>query len=423
MVMSVILAAGKGTRMNSELPKVLHPLLGAPLLEYSLENVEALGCSPRVVVVGYKKELIEKAFEGRGVIWGHQDVQQGTGQAAHIGVEAGGAEISDDESVIVLNGDLPLLKRETLRSLLETHSKNNAEVSVLTCIKDVPYGYGRIVRKGGDGAIESIIEEKDASEDIKSIQEINVGVYVFRHAAFKEFYQKIGCDNAQGEYYLTDVVVEAVKAGKTVSSFTCSEEWEIDQVNSRRELASVSEQVRARWLGELMDQGVTIDDPKTTYIEKGVQIGRDSRIFPFTYISSGVVIESGCQVGPFAHLRAGTVLKPGAEIGNFVEVKASEIGEKTKAKHLSYLGNVKIGQAANIGAGTIVANYDGKNKHPTEIGDQAFIGSGSILVAPVKVGKQAQTGAGAVVTREKDVADGETVIGVPAKPIKVKNRS
>lgn len=412
--MSVILAAGKGTRMVSEMPKVLHPLLGAPLLEYAVEKVEDLGCEPRVVVVGYGKESVEAALPDRGLVWAHQDEQLGTGHAAATGVE----KLPEAGDVLILNGDLPVLRIETLRELVETHQRERAALTVLTCEKSDPRGYGRIIRSDPGGAVVDIIEEKDADEETRKLREINVGVYVFSLPVFRECYGRIDRDNAQNEYYLTDVVVQAARGGHRIRTVTTREEWEIEQVNSRREMASVSRLVRRQILDALMDQGVTIDDPDSTFVEKGVKIGKDSRILPFTHISRGVEIEDGCEVGPFTRLRPGTVLRRGASIGNFVEIKNSDFGPASKARHLTYIGDTSIGAGVNFGAGTIVANYDGRKKHRTQVDDGAFIGCGTVLVAPVRVGRNSVTGAGAIVTHGRDVAEGEVVVGVPARPLR-----
>jgi len=415
MAASVILAAGKGTRMRSELPKVLHRLMGAPLLEYVLEKVEALGCDPRVVVVGFGQEKVKAEFPERGVTWAHQSEQRGTGHAARVGMDALG---SFSEDVLVLNGDLPLLEVATLRSLLDHHRARKAEVTVLTCQMADPTGYGRILRDPQSGALRDIREEKDADAASRAIREANVGTYVFRRQVFQEAFARTRTDNRQGEYYLTDVVVEAARAGARVETFAVPDGPQIAQVNSRREMAEVAALVREQLLLAYMESGVSIDDPSTTYIEKGVRIGRDARIYPFTYIERGVDIGPGCEVGPFSHLRPGAVLEEGASIGNFVEVKASRLGPRVKARHLSYIGDASIGEEANIGAGTIFANYDGKRKNSTVVKKRAFIGSGTILVAPVTVGEEAITGAGAVVTRGHDVVDRDVVVGVPARSLK-----
>ncbi|MBI4600349.1 MAG: bifunctional N-acetylglucosamine-1-phosphate uridyltransferase/glucosamine-1-phosphate acetyltransferase [Planctomycetes bacterium] len=424
MLVTVILAAGKGTRMCSELPKVLHPLLGVPVLEHSLESAEALGPGQKIVVVGYAREKVIEAFQGRGITWAVQEEQLGTAHAARCGIGAIGAAspgappaAGADPDVLVLNGDLPALRADTLRALLAEHARPGAHVSILTCSMADPSGYGRILRDAR-GLVTGIVEEKDAEEATRRLREVNVGTYVFRASAFREAYARIDRQNAQGELYLTDVVVQAARGGRTVATFEVEDEREVAQVNSRAELARASEILRERMLDEYMGSGVTIDDPGSTYIEKGVRIGAGTRILPFTVIQRGVEIGAGCEVGPFTHLRPGTRLADGVSVGNFVEVKASRIGRKTKVRHLSYVGDGIVGEGVNIGAGTIFANYDGKTKSTTVVKDGAFIGSGTVLVAPVTVGARAVTGAGSVVLKNRDVGDGEVVVGVPAKALK-----
>ncbi len=425
MLVSVILAAGKGTRMRSDLPKVLHPLLGAPLLEHVLDSAEPLSPTQKVVVVGYARDKVQAAFSTRGITWAIQEEQLGTAHAAHCGVEAldsgeDKAPRGDDTDVLILNGDLPLLRSETLKALLEEHARAAAKVSILTCDLEDPTGYGRIVRSK-EGHLERIVEEKDADATTRLIPEVNVGIYVFRLSVFKAAYKQIGRNNAQGELYLTDVVVEAAKAGHRVATYKAADAREVAQVNSRAELARASQLLRERMLDDYMLHGVTIDDPASTYIEKGVSIGAESHIFPFTVIHRGVEIGEGCDVGPFVHLRSGTRISKGGSIGNFVELKNSSIGVDTKVRHLSYVGDSEIGARVNIGAGTIVANYDGKKKHKTVVKDDAFVGSGTVIVAPVTIGKGAMTGAGSVILRDRNVGDGEVVAGVPAKPLKKAN--
>jgi bifunctional UDP-N-acetylglucosamine pyrophosphorylase/glucosamine-1-phosphate N-acetyltransferase len=417
MAMSVILAAGKGTRMRSELPKVLHRLLGAPLLEHAIEKVEAIGCDPKVVVVGYGREQVEAEFAGRGILWAFQADQRGTGHAACTGIDA----VPDYQGeILVLNGDLPLLDVETLRGILEHHRASRADVTALTCKMADPTGYGRIIRDSVEGLLRDIREEKDCDDATRAIPEGNVGTYVFNGPAFRNAYAQIRPDNRQGEYYLTDVVVEAARLGLSVETYTIPDGPQIAQVNSRREMAAVGALLRRKILEDLMDSGVTIDDPLTTYIEKGVKVGIDAHIFPFVHIERGVEIGPGCEVGPFVHLRPGTVLEAGASIGNYVEIKASRIGPGVKARHLSYIGDAQIGKDVNIGAGTIFANFDGKKKNRTVVKARAFIGSGTVLVAPVTIGEGAMTGAGAVVTRNRDVPDGDIVVGIPARSLNKK---
>lgn len=442
MLSVVILAAGKGMRMQSNLPKVLHPLLGSPLLEYPMELAEQLtavydgGCEgPRIaVVVGHGRELIKEAYADRDVLWAIQEEQLGTGHAARTGVavllkalgagaDEGGKDPSGEMDLLILNGDLPLLRRETLDGLVDRHQKTRAEVTLLTSVKEDPSGFGRIVRERGgssgeDGKFSAIVEELDADPETLSIPEVNVGIYMFRASAFLDCYDRIGKQNSQGEYYLPDVVVQAAKDGRHVDTVRAGDDRETVQVNSRQEMARASEILRERFLLHYMDAGVTIDDPGTTYIEGGVTIGKDTRIHPFTVIRKGVRLGPGCEVGPFTQLRPGTDLQEGVKVGNFVEIKNSTLGKGTKASHLAYVGDGEVGRNVNLGAGTIFANYDGKTKSTTVVKDGAFIGSGSVLVAPVSIGKGATTGAGSVVLKNRNVADGEVVVGVPACPVK-----
>lgn len=435
-IVSVVLAAGKGTRMRSDLPKVLHPLLGLPLLEHVLEAVSTLKPSYTVVVVGYAKDQIIKALGEKKIVWAIQDEQLGTAHAAHCGVEAVTALLEtalleddaargrdrdargrgQDVDFLLVNGDLPLLRGETLKDLLEQHREKESGVTILTCKKTDPTGYGRIVRDSA-GRVSGIVEEKDAGPAARANPEINVGTYVFRSSVFRKYYKEIDRENAQGELYLTDVVVKAAAGGETVSTFTVHDEREVAQVNSRSEMASVSLLLRERLLEEYMAAGVTLDDPSSTYIEKGVKIGRDTRILPFTVIQHGVEIGERCEIGPFTHLRRGSRIADGVSLGNFVEIKNSTLGRGTKVRHLSYVGDGVVGESVNIGAGTIFANYDGKVKSVTVVKDRAFIGCATVLVAPVTIGTEAKTGAGSVVLKHRDVPDGEVVAGVPAKPL------
>jgi bifunctional UDP-N-acetylglucosamine pyrophosphorylase/glucosamine-1-phosphate N-acetyltransferase len=331
-------------------------------------------------------------------------------------VEALGEGFDGDANVLVINGDLPLLRVSTLQGLVRLHEEKRAEVSLLTCSPPDPFGYGRIVRDSR-GALREIVEERDADEATRRIPEVNVGTYVFRARTFREFYGQIDRKNAQGELYLTDVVVKAARAGRAVSTFAVRDLTEIAQVNSRAELARASEILRRRLLEAYMEAGVTIDDPGTTYIEPGVKIAPETRILPFTVIRRGVEVAEACEIGPFAHLRPGTRLESGVSVGNFVEIKNTRVGRRAKVRHLSYLGDGVVGDDVNIGAGTIFANFDGKTKNKTVVKDRAFVGSGTILVAPVTVGAGAVTGAGAVVLKNRDVPDGGVVAGVPARAL------
>ena len=411
---ALILAAGKGVRMKSDMPKVLHKVCGSPMLQYVLEAARGAGLDPVRVVIGYGAERIREHFAGANVEWIEQKEQLGTGHAVMTAAPMYKGFSGD---VVALYGDVPLLKAETISALLAAHRREKALCTVLTAKVDDPTGYGRIVRSKS-GALKAIVEQRDATKAQLKIKEMNSGIMAFDGPTLFETIRRVKNDNSQREYYLTDVVEMLSRKRGKVATFTVDDPREILGINSRAQLAEVSRIMRMQIIERLMAEGVTIVDPENTYIEHNVEIGRDTVILPYTVICAGVKIGKGCEVGPFTHLRVDTVMEDGSEVGNFTEVKKGRIGRRTKAKHLSYLGDVDIGEDVNIGAGTIVANYDGKKKHLTIIGDRAFVGSGSVLVAPVKIGKGATTGAGAVVTRNHDVPDGAVVVGVPAKLLK-----
>lgn len=415
---ALILAAGKGVRMKSDMPKVLHKVCGAPMLAYVLEAARAARLSPIRAVVGRGRGQVRKQFDRAKVDWIHQKKQAGTGHAV---MTAGPKYRGFRGDVVILPGDVPLLAPQTITLLLHAHERMKAACTILTAGVDDPAGYGRIVRDGR-GAVRAIVEHGDATKAQLKISEINSGIMAFDGPTLFETVKELKNDNSQGEYYLTDVIGLLKRRRKKVAAVVVDDSREILGINSRAQLARVGRIMRMRIIERLMDEGVTIVDPENTYIERDVEIGRDTVILPYTVIQSGVRVGRGCEVGPFTHLRVGTVMEEGSEVGNFTEVKKGLIGKRTKAKHLSYLGDVKIGADANIGAGTIVANYDGRKKHLTVIGDRAFVGSGSVLVAPVKIGVGAVTGAGAVVTRNHDVPNGGVVVGVPARPLKKKKK-
>lgn len=420
-ISGMILAAGFGTRMKSRsTPKVLFPLLGRPLLEYPMRLLAGLGCQHTVVVIGSRGDQVQAAFAASpvaaGVTWAVQDPPRGTGDAARVGLLGLG---DAKDPVVVLNGDLPLLSAETVRALVEDHVAHGSALTLLTLDLERPSGYGRVVR-ANDGEVAAIVEEADATAAQKAIHEVNGGVYVFDPVALRrgvDHVMSAGANNAQGEFYLPPVLEPIRAAGGGVRGWKLPAERidELQQVNDRVELAKASSLRKAVLIQEHQRRGVTVVDPSTTYIEEDVEIGVDTVIHPHTTIVRGVVIGAGCAVGPAAHLREGTVLHDGAEIGNFTEVKNTVLGSGAKAKHLSYLGNGIVGKGANIGAGTIFANYDGKEKHTTIVGDRAFVGSGTVFVAPAKLGDGGKTGAGAVVTRGTEIPAGETAVGVPAR--------
>lgn len=415
----VILAAGKGTRMKSDRPKVLHELCGRPMLGWVLDAAAALDPERIVVVVGHKAEDVEaaarKELPGHDLQFVLQEPQLGTGHALQVAAPAIGAA----ERVVVTYGDMPMLSADSLRALVAAQSgdgQNDAfdSVSLLTALVDDPFGYGRVVRMEDD-AFERIVEQKDATEAEQLLNEVNLGVYCFARAHLDRDLGRLTNDNAQGEYYITDLAGMAASDGRRVVPVVLEDSGEAQGINDLAQLADVRWQIQLRILEGHMANGVQIMDPATTFIDHGVTIGVGTEILPCTVIRSGVVVGEGCEVGPFSHLRVGTVMEDASEVGNFTELKKSRLGKGSKAKHLSYLGDTEVGENANIGAGTIFANYDGKDKHKSIVGDGAFVGSGTIVVAPNEVPKGATTGAGAVVTGSAKIKEGETWIGLPAR--------
>jgi bifunctional UDP-N-acetylglucosamine pyrophosphorylase/glucosamine-1-phosphate N-acetyltransferase len=356
---------------------------------------------------------------GDGVEYILQKEQRGTGHALQ---QAKPLFQDYPGDALILSGDVPLIREETLKELVKTHRDSNAAGTLLTTELKDPTGYGRVIRKTND-KIDKIVEESDASLFEKAVEEINSGIYCFHVASLFEVIDTLSAKNRQGEFYLTDVIEILSDKGKELDSVTTADPNEILGVNSREELAKVEKILQHQIKQKHMQSGVTIVDPDSTYIEASVKIGRDTVIFPFTVIEGNTEIGCECKVGPFTRLRTGTVLKNRAEVGNFVETKKTVIGEKAKAKHLSYLGDATIGEGVNIGAGTITANYDGTSKYPTSIGDHAFIGSNTTLIAPVSIGKNAVTGAGSVVVKGQDVPNGGTVVGVPARPLSKRKKT
>jgi bifunctional UDP-N-acetylglucosamine pyrophosphorylase / glucosamine-1-phosphate N-acetyltransferase len=424
----VVLAAGKGTRMKSEVPKVLHRIAGLSLIDYVLRSASALNPATTTIVVGHSAEQVRVHLERQSQLgFVIQEPQLGTGHAL---LQTAPILRGQQGIVLLLSGDVPLLTARTLEALIATHRETRAFATVLTAIVERPYGYGRILRT--QGKISRIVEEKDASRAQRAIKEINSGVYVFNVEPLFDSLEQIGSDNSQGEYYLPDLIGIYRRRRKVVSTFTIENASEIRGINSRSELAEVSTMVRQQKNEELMAAGVTLIDPATTYIDADVEIAPDTVIHPCVFIEGSTKIGAACEihagsrivnstigdrvvirnhsvitdasvasgarVGPFAHLRPGADVGAEAHIGNYVELKNTKLGARSKASHLTYLGDATIGSDVNVGAGTITCNYDGTNKHPTVIDDGAFVGSDTTLVAPVKVGQHAYIGAGSTIT-------------------------
>jgi len=418
----VILAAGLGKRMKSERPKVLAPLCGRPLIAWVLDAAKSLAPEQILLVTGHMKELVAEALEQHGQNWKgvtlvHQAEQLGTGHAVQVCLPQLG---SNPGRVVVLYGDMPLLGAGTLQSLLALQERSAASgAAILTACPENARGFGRVLR-GRNGGVERIVEEKDCTPAQKEIGEVNTGVYVFDGKALVDALPRLSRNNAQKEYYLTEVVALLAASGLPVAAHETEELDEIIGINNLVHLSEARWALQQRILEQHLLNGVAIEDPATTTIDHGVTIGVGTRILPFTVIRSGVQIGAHCEVGPFTHLRAGSVLADHAEIGNFTECKNARVGKHTKAKHLAYLGDVTLGEHANVGAGTIFANYDGKRKHQSKVGDKAFLGSGTVVVAPNSIGAGATTGAGAVVTRESAIGKSEVWVGVPARRLERK---
>lgn len=439
----IILAAGKGTRMHSRLPKILHPIGGRPMVEYALEAARQASSLRPVLVIGHQAAAIRAAL-GDQAEYVEQTEQHGTGHAV---MQAQALLEGQAEQVIVSNADLPLLTGETLTALAEAHAKGKAVITLLTLKQKNARGFGRIKRLKGKPV--AIIEEAEATPKQLLIDELNVGAYCFNAKWLWAALTKLKPSAKKGEYYLTDLLAIAVKQAKKIHNLELQDPTEAIGINTREHLAEAEYALRQRINRHWMLAGVTIQDPHTTYIEPGVALGQDTTILPNTMLMAGTqvgedcvigpnttisdsrvgnhcriqaavvehaIIENDVEIGPFAHLRKGAHLEDGVHVGNFGEIKNSRLAPGVKMGHFSYIGDATIGKNVNIGAGTITANYDGQNKNPTVIEDGVFIGSDTMLVAPLHIGKGARTGAGAVVT--KDVPPHTVVAGVPARAIR-----
>lgn len=400
---AVILAAGKGTRMKSETSKVLHKIFDKTLLGYVIEAVNKTNLIDKsFVIVGHQAEEVEKFVKANfdNASCALQTPQLGTGHAVSMVCP----QLEDfNGEVIILCGDTPLITEKTLKDFIEFHKSKNSDLTVMSAIFDDPTNYGRIVRDGDKLA--SIVEEKDATTEQKAIKEVNAGIYCLNWSKIKPAFSQLTSNNAQGEYYLTDIISWGGKQGLNVNAYILENNEEIFGINSKAHLAEATKMLNQRIINQHMENGVTIVDPATTWISVDTEIGADTVIYPSTYITGKNIIGSKCCIGPFAHIRGNVELGDNVKIGNFVEVKKSKIASNTNACHLTYIGDSEIGSGVNVGAGTITANYNHftKAKNKTTIKNGASIGSNSVLVAPVEIGASATVGAGTVVT--KDVED------------------
>lgn len=426
-LLPIILAAGQGTRMNSSLPKVLHPIGGKPMLQHVIDCCDQLGNESLGIIVGHGSEEVKKSVTVKNVNWVLQSEQKGTGHAVQQAADL----MSDEDIVIIAYGDVPLIKTKTLKQLSE--KLNNSSLVVLTTILDSPYGYGRIIRDDSS-KIQYIVEEKDANDEEKAVKEVNTGFIAARGSDLKRWLNQITPNNAQGEYYLTDCTAMAVNEGCIVEAVVCDDPFEVEGVNNRKQQAKLERVYQQEKVDELLIAGVTIADPNRVDIRGTVKAGKDvfidintvfigevvlgdnvviqsncvienSVIGNHSTIKPNSVIESAhignsCDVGPFGRIRPGTVLNDEAKVGNFVEIKKATVGKGSKISHLSYIGDTTMGADVNIGAGTITCNYDGANKFQTIIGDDVFVGSDTQLVAPVTISNGSTIGAGSTITKD-----------------------
>ncbi|BEU87963.1 bifunctional UDP-N-acetylglucosamine diphosphorylase/glucosamine-1-phosphate N-acetyltransferase GlmU [Selenomonas sp. TAMA-11512] len=425
---AVILAAGKGTRMKSSLPKVLHKVGGKSMLEHVLDAAEGAGAKRKVVVVGFGGDVVKEAL-GERAEFVTQAEQLGTGHAVR---QTESLLKNEKGSIMVLCGDTPLLTTKLLENLAVAHEESGAAATVLTAIMPDAAGYGRVIR-ASDGTVEKIVEHKDATEAERKVREVNSGIYCFDAEALFSALSEVTADNAQGEYYLPDVLWILKDRGEKVRAVEADDYEETLGINSRVQLAGAEKILRQRKNIELMNAGVTIMDPGTTYVDAGVTVGRDTILYPGTWLEGNTTIgerseigphtrftnakigddviavfsyghdceiDSGVTMGPYVHIRPNTHLKRDVHVGNFVEVKNSVIGAGSKLPHLSYIGDTDMGCGVNMGCGTITVNYDGREKHRTTVGDHAFVGCNTNLVAPVTVGEGAYIGAGSTITKD-----------------------
>lgn len=391
---AVVMAAGRSTRMVTETPKVLHEICGRPMLAYVIDACRAAGIDRIVCVVGYRKEEVIGAFGNEpDITFVEQKDQKGTGHAVMVCRDA----LSDFEGdLVIIAGDMPLVRHETLELLTRTHKSQNSAVTLATALLEDPGGYGRIVRDSY-GNLEGIVEESDCSPEQKKIKEINPSYYCFNSQLLFEALEQIRPDNVKGELYLTDALEILIRAGHRAVAITAVAAEDAMGINSRLDLALVGRVMQNRIQRNLMDNGVTIVDPENTWIDVRAEIGQDTVIYPFTYIHGRVRIGRQCTVGPFAYLREGTALADDVVVGVFTELKNSRLGAGTRARHLSYIGDAEIGERVNVGAGTVFANFDGERIQPSHVGSDTYIGNGSIVVAPINIAEHKQIPHGTVV--------------------------
>jgi len=412
-VKSLILAAGMSTRMKSARSKMLHEVCGKAILSYVLDACREAGITEQIIIVGALRDQVMAAYaDAKDLAWVVQEPQQGTAHAVMVAQDALRGYEGD---LVVIVGDAPLIRPETIRTLLETHRKEAAAVTLVTAVLDDPKWFGRILRDAA-GNLRGIVEAKEATPEEYAIREVNPSYYCFSWPALESVLGRVTNANSKKEYYLTDAVGLLIGDGRKAVAISAAQAEEVEAVNSRKDLALVASLMRRRILERLMAEGVTIEDPATTYIDWDVTVGQDTVIRPGTVIRGPSRIGRNCVVGPMAHLRPETVMEDGAEVGAFVETKNAHLGRDVLVRHLAYLGDCTVGPRTNVGCGTIIANSDGRRKHRTEIGADAFLGAGTLLVAPTSVGDGGRTGAGAVVTRAHPVPPGETYVGVPARP-------
>jgi bifunctional UDP-N-acetylglucosamine pyrophosphorylase / glucosamine-1-phosphate N-acetyltransferase len=414
-ITAIILAAGRGTRMKSEQPKALCEISQRPMVEHIIGMARLAGIKDIVVIGGYKIAMLEKALAKHNLTIIKQERLLGSADAVR---QASSYFSKGPATAVVLYADTPLIRPDTIKQMLRSHSRHKSDMTLLTAFVSDAKEYGRIMRNS-KGSIHKISEHADLQDKKPDgLAEINVGAYCFDAGKLFEGLRRLKKNDKKGEYYLTDIVEYFCKNNYSVGAYGVTDTRESLGVNTRQDAIMAEGILRQRAIEALIEKGVIIKDPAKVYISEDAVIGAKTIIYPFVVIEKGVIIESGCRIGPFAHIRSGTRLEQGALVGNYVEVNRSVLGRSSRAKHHSYLGDAIIGRNVNIGAGTITANYDGKKKSKTIIQDNAFIGSGTTIIAPVDIGKGSITGAGSVVLKNTKISPGDVFVGVPARRLK-----